>query len=411
MVVAILIGAYVGGSTLSGALTINPTDLDAFFLPSARTALSGHPLDVYGVRHDGLYPNANGPLSLIPLTAAAAVAQAMGLLGDLQLRRALIMGVFSIFALLMAREAVLAIDRLRGTAVSGGARIVFHGVFAASPLVWQSVLLYGHIEQPLCLWLTLRGIRSLLDGRARRGGVLLGLAVLSRTVEALLLLPLVGGAVVRRRAGEAGGLAGFVLLTVSVGLAPFLLARGGDTLFSLVTFRAGLPVGGGSIWYMAGGTPIEWWAQRVDGIVVLVAVCAVTGIVLRRRPQSASAPQAAEIYGLLAISAMCFPLFAKTVWPYYLLDVYVLFTIWAVGAWRRPLARGWYVPWLVPGLLTACGLTAELGVTTSLDAVWRRLEGLAMFAVLGSLAAASVAACRLSTGRRSAAAGSLDAPV
>ena len=50
------------------------TDLDVFFWPSAEIAVHGHPLLVYTLRA-GPYPNANGPVSLLPLGPVAALAQ------------------------------------------------------------------------------------------------------------------------------------------------------------------------------------------------------------------------------------------------------------------------------------------------------------------------------------------------
>src|ERR1035438_4537818 len=53
------------------------TDLDVFFWPSAEIAVHGHPLLVYTLRA-GPYPNANGPVSLLPLGLVAAVINALG---------------------------------------------------------------------------------------------------------------------------------------------------------------------------------------------------------------------------------------------------------------------------------------------------------------------------------------------
>ncbi|MDE3229929.1 MAG: hypothetical protein KGO05_08595, partial [Chloroflexota bacterium] len=99
---------------------VNPTDLDVFFLPAARIALAGHPLQVYSLRVGLIYPNANGPLSLIPLTIAAWIAEARGWLNDPMLRRALVFVISAIFPLLVGWEAVRAVERfgppLRGVA-------------------------------------------------------------------------------------------------------------------------------------------------------------------------------------------------------------------------------------------------------------------------------------------------------
>src|SRR3984893_13134422 len=99
-------------------------DLDYFFLPAVRIALSGHPLLVYAVRYQTVIANDNGPLGLVPLTVVAAVASRFGGPDDERLQRALILAAFSIFTLLMAREAVAAIDRLRGGSLRGRSRVL-----------------------------------------------------------------------------------------------------------------------------------------------------------------------------------------------------------------------------------------------------------------------------------------------
>src|ERR1700737_4642699 len=94
-------------------LPLRPSDLDGFFWPSAQAAMAGHPLLVYQPLGEMTYPNANGPLALVPLTAVGLVVRAFGWMGVLQLRRAVALGAFSVFILLMAREGVSAIERLR----------------------------------------------------------------------------------------------------------------------------------------------------------------------------------------------------------------------------------------------------------------------------------------------------------
>ena len=168
--IALLVLLYCGLWNLAARLPLNRTDLDAFFVPAARIALSGHPFNVYSVRFLEKYPNANGPLSLIPLTLASAIASWQGWLSDMELRRVVVMTIFAPFVLLMAREAVAAVDQLRAEPLTGLGRFAAYAVFALSPEVWHSMLFYGHIELPIMLWLTLAGIRQLAARHpARRG--------------------------------------------------------------------------------------------------------------------------------------------------------------------------------------------------------------------------------------------------
>jgi hypothetical protein len=192
--VAVLAALYMFIWGLSGLLDINPTDLDAFFLPAVRIALAGHPLHVYSMRLgdlDLVYPNANGPLSLVPLAAVAALAAHLGWLNDVYLRRMLAMAAFSAFSLMMAWEGVAAVDRLRGSPLRGVWRLLGYGLFALAPTLWHGVLLYGHIELPIMLWLTLFAVRTLTAGHPGRAGFALGLAALDRSMAVLYLLPLV----------------------------------------------------------------------------------------------------------------------------------------------------------------------------------------------------------------------------
>src|SRR5262245_3167906 len=73
-----LILLYLALWSSCGLVPFNTTDLEAFFFPAARIALQGHPFGVYAVRLGDAYPNANGPLSLVPLTAVGALAQLLG---------------------------------------------------------------------------------------------------------------------------------------------------------------------------------------------------------------------------------------------------------------------------------------------------------------------------------------------
>ena len=132
-----LVVAFVAVWFAVGFVPIVPTDLDIFFWPSAQAALAGHPLAAYSQTPLDQYPNVNqnGPLALVPLTAIGFVVRAFGLMDSLHLRRAITFAFFSLFILLMAREGVAAIDRLRGKRVEGMARLLAYAALAAGPPV------------------------------------------------------------------------------------------------------------------------------------------------------------------------------------------------------------------------------------------------------------------------------------
>ena len=100
--VLLYLGLRAAGAALAPA---RDTDLEMFFLPSAKIALAGRPLHLYEVRLD-VYPNANGPLGMVPLTLVAAIAERLGVLDERLVFRVMIALAFSLFPLLLAREAV-----------------------------------------------------------------------------------------------------------------------------------------------------------------------------------------------------------------------------------------------------------------------------------------------------------------
>lgn len=377
---------YTAAWAIAGWLWTGPlNDLDYFALPAARIALNGHPLLVYAVRFQTIIANDNGPLGLVPLTAVAAVASRLGWLDDERLRRMLILAAFSIFTLLMAREAVVAIDRLRGARLEGRWRVLAYGVFVASPTLWNSVLGYGHIEQPMTLWLVLLGVRNLVSERPAVAGISFGLAMLTRSLAALPLIPVGLLVLARGQWRTLTRLAGSAALTVALGLLPFVLGDSKDTIYSLLTHRGSLPPAGGSIWQLVVGTPYQWVPQRADVLFVLGFAVLASLIVIRARHDLE--PSSRDIYGLLALTALTLPLLAKNVWPYYFLDVYVFGSVWWLGQ-ARPMAWGRRLVGATLPLIASIAtfLTEyEMGAT---DGRIRLPEGVAMGVILTLLTVA-----------------------
>jgi hypothetical protein len=381
----LLIALYLAIWSSCGLVPFNTTDLEAFFFPAARIALEGHPLGVYAVRLGEVYPNANGPLSLVPLAAVGALAQLLGWIDILALRRALIFAVFAVFPLLLAREGLRTIARLNGKPLEGFARYGAFLLFVFSPLLWQGMLGYGHIELAIMLWLLLLGVNALAAGRAGWAGALLGLALLTRSSALVYVIPLLGVTLWQRRWSQAARFVALYALVVVAGLAPFLLADRQNTWFSLVSFRGELPVGGYSVWGMLLGTPWEAFAKHYDSLVVLGAALLVTllALLVRRDLDVTSR----DIYALLAVCGLCFALFIKTVWPYYLFEPYVFIIVWWIPWLREARAQANWVVWslvtLLPLALIAAGALVDYRVyTPSAQAedlgVWSRYVSLLM---------------------------------
>ncbi len=388
--VAALVILYLATWTVLAHGNINPTDFDVFFLPSARVALAGHPLHIYQIRYQGDYPNANGPLSMIPLTLLAGLAQRLGWLDDPVLRRELVMTAFAVVPLLLGREAVLAADRLLGAPLRGAKRLLAYAPFVLTPELWHSVLFYGHIEQPLMLWLVLAAVRMLVTKRPARAGALLGLALLSRTVAVLYLLPLALLLFFRGRRRDSAILAATAVAVTALGLLPFLLADRQNVLYSLLTFRSLLIVGGGGVWGLLVGTPLEPIAQRFDSTAVIVASLALTAITLLARRDLRV--ESRGVYALLAVSGLCFPLFMKTLWPYYYLDTYIFVALWWLTAAKPASETAPWLRWLagltLPVAVVGIAVLAEIGVTQSGYGIWSLGWGALMSGLMLALLAA-----------------------
>jgi hypothetical protein len=372
-----LIAGYVALWFWAGFVPIVPTDLDISFWPSAQVALAGHPLLVYAPAGQQPYPNANGPLSLVPLTAAGAIVRALGWQGDVQLRRSVAFAIFSLFILGMAREAVGAIDRLRGRRLDGLPRLLAYGTLALGSPLWQSLAGYGHIEQAMEVWLALLAVRWLNRGWALRAGIAVGLMVLARSVAALLCLPLVLTAW-RLGSTRAAGFLASAAVTGLAGLLPFLVADPADVEHSLFTYRGSLPIGAGSIWNIARGGPLGAVGQHYD-IVFVTALALALNLWLASRPGGFTEQR---LFAGMALTASCLALLAKTVWPYYLMEAYVFATVWAFGRWRA--GDGWFALLMAPAAISVLGALAEFGSTPGLQLGPIGVEGVAMFVLLGA---------------------------
>jgi hypothetical protein len=375
-VVAGSVAVYLLAWFAVGFLPLPGTDLDQFFRPSAEAMLHD-PLSPYVAAGQSAYPNANGPLALLPLALLLEAERALGLAGSGNLPRAVTLAAFSVFILLMAREGVWAVERARGS-LSGRARVVAYGVLTLGPTIWQGDGGYGHIEQPIETWLILLAARWLLDGRPLAAGLAGGLAVLARSPAVLFLVPLLLTAR-QRRVRDAALVVASAAATWMAGILPFLLADRVDVVHSLVTYRGGLRVGVGSIWTLTRGTALEGFAQHAD-VVFILAVVTATSAWLAYRPGGLAG---SRLYAALAIAAASFALLAKTVWPYYFFEVYVLGSTWALA---RGGAEGAALRWLAIALLAVTALMAEVGATSGVPLALDRLEAVAGFLLLGAAA-------------------------
>ena len=377
---------------LVGMIPITETDLDLFFWPAVKIAVAGKPLLVYSAGSQSVYPDANGPVSLAPLTLAGIVANHFGWLGDTGKRRIVALELFSIFVMLMAFEAMAAIDRIRRKRVEGWMRLLGYGVFALAPTIWQSVSGYGHIEQPIEVWLLLVTTRFIARGWVVPAAIAFALAVLSRSMAGLMAIPF---ALALLRRGRVRFVA-FFATTAATGLAvlaPFYLADPPDLMHSLFTYRGRLPVGAGSIWSVATDPGAIAFVQRWD-ILFVVAVALTANLWLATRPGGFTDER---LIGGMALTAASFVMLAKTVWPYYFFELFMLSTVWSAGRWRRD--DGFARLILPPIAIAVFGMLAEIGSTPYLAHQLVAINGGGMFLLVG------LTALWLATGSRRSADG------
>ena len=361
-----------------GLLPFQPTDLDVFFWPSVRSAVDGQPLQVYSAWGLALYPNANGPVSLLPLSVLGYLLNAAGQFDAFALRRGAALGLFSLFIALMAREAVTAVERLRGGPLQPGWKLLAYGVFALNPLAWDSVAGYGHIEQPIEIWLLLVAVRWLHERKALPAGIAFGASILTRSSAVLMTVPFGLATLPRGRRMFVAFFAAAVGSSIAI-LLPFLLADQPDVVHSLFTYRGSLPVGAGSVWSLARGGTLEPIVQHWDTVAV-VAVVIATNVLLSG---TKGLIDESRLFAAMTATSAAFAMLAKTVWPYYMFEMFVFGTVWAAGTWRMTYGPVRLV--LIPLALSVMVLIAEIGSAQNLPLMQVRIEGAAMFAMLGIL--------------------------
>jgi hypothetical protein len=254
-------------------------------------------------------------------------------------------------------------------------RLLAYAVLALSPLAWQSVAGYGHIEQPIEIWLLLVAVRWIQEGHPMRAGIAFGAGIMTRSSAVLMSVPL-GLATLRR--GPRNVIAFFAAAAAAVIaiMVPFLLADPSDVIHSLFTYRGSLEVGAGSVWSLVRGSSLEAVVQHWD-VAAIAAVVVATNLWLARRPGL----DQGRLFAAMTLTSGAFALLAKTVWPYYFFELLVFGTVWAAGTWRREDGVVRLV--LLPVAVSIYGLIAEVGSEVNLPLGPVRIEGAAMFVMLG----------------------------
>ncbi len=350
-VASLLIGVTAVVRGTSAIAVAQDSDLTNFFFKSATYILQGDPWHIYAARGSGLtatYPNFNPPLSIFLMAPLLSFARAFHAI-SYGAQITVVSLPFVIFVPILAIITIRILRRLYPEIPETQQFLAF-ALIALSPLAWQSLTPWYHLEQPLMLCLLLCAVAALQARRERLAGLLAGLALLTRTTA---LMPLVALGVLLLMEREWRGLLRFggIAAAVSVvGMLPFFIVYPQDTIYSLVTWRGTSQIGGNSIWsifaYSGDASSIRHLlnavAERLDTYSVLLFIVVVAFFAVRRHGITAYGPDA---WAVIAIACLAVPMLTKTVWPYYYLEPFVPLLIWEFatmynrrgGVWRWPV--------------------------------------------------------------------------
>jgi hypothetical protein len=375
----------------SGALD---SDQLRFFFPAAQQMLNGHPFQIYSVLSAG-YPNYNPPLATALMAPLLALGQAFlpgaadcvatnynaASIGDVSCRSLLgFVGLaFIPFVLLLGAATLGALRKMHPT-MSQGQALVAYGMIVLSPLTWQNFTIWWHFEQPMMLLFFILGVTQIQSQSYWLGGLLLALAVLTRTTAAVPLVALLAVLATERAWAPLAKVIGMLVVVAGVILGPFFAFDYKDTSFALLQWRSTAPIGN-SIWSIFIGTPLNKYAERLD-LPVAILVAAGVGYFAVRRLGAASIQR--NLYAVLAIAALLVPMLSKTNWPYYYAEPFVFLVIYEfatlhdapVGLWRWPIISVAY-------LCAAATLSQFMGMPSATHGgIVLRLMGLIQFATM-----------------------------
>lgn len=347
-VASLLIGAAAVVRGTRAVHVISDSDLTNFFFKSAQYILNGHPWQMYAVRASGNYPNYNPPLSMFLMAPLLKLAQLAGFAKDFGEQITFVSLPFILFVPLLGFLVLAALRRLYPE-MPQAQRLLAFVLVVLSPLSWQSIATWYHLEQPMMLCLLVGAVIAFQARREGLAGLLAGLALMSRTTA---LIPLIALGMLLLAAGQWRDLfklAGVAAVVVGMIMAPFFIFDRADAMYSFVTWRGTAQIGGNSIWsiFAYGGHSgirhtLDAVARRLDMPSVVVFVLIAALLAARRWRISAYGRDA---WAVMAVAALAVPMLSKTNWPYYFLEPYIFLLVWEFtsmydrrpGVWRWPI--------------------------------------------------------------------------
>ncbi len=369
-VASLLIGVTAVVRGTSQIHVAQDSDLTNFFFKSATYILHGDLWHIYAARGSGLtstYPNFNPPLSIFLMAPLLALANALHAV-SYGAQITIVTLPFVVLVPVLASITVRVLRRLYPEIPETQQFLAF-AVIALSPLTWQSLTPWYHVEQPLMLCLLVGTIAALQARRSALAGLLAGMAILTRTTA---LMPLVALGVLLlmerqwRHLFRFGGVAAAVSVLAMI---PFFLVYPKDTIYSLVTWRGSSQIGGNSIWSIfaySGDTNsirhlLNALAERLDTYSVVLFIVVVAFLAARRGVSAFGT----DAWGVVAIACLAVPMLTKTVWPYYYLEPFVPLLIWEFATMYNRRGGVWRWPVLSLGYLcVAATLSQYIGFTS-----------------------------------------------
>lgn len=390
-VFSLFIGAAAVVRGTRAVVSIADSDLTNFFFKSAQYILNGNPWHMYAVRASGVYPNYNPPLSIILMAPLLGLARRLGFAANFGKEITFVSLPFLVFVPLLG-FLVLRVLRSLYPEMPETQRLLAFMLVVLSPLTWQSIATWYHLEQPMMLCFLVGALIVFQRRQEGLAGVLAGLALVSRTTA---LIPLIALGVLLLTQREWRGLlklAGAAAAVSGAVLAPFFLFDRPDFMYSFVTWRGTATIGGNSIWsiFAYGGSrgirhTLDALARHLDMPSVILFVAVVAFLAARRLHISAYSRDA---WAILAIAALAVPMLSKTNWPYYYLEPFNLLMIWEFASMHDRVAGVWRWPVLTFGFLVVAATLSQYIGLQSVGAFDRISVGLLEFGSMLAFAAA-----------------------
>ncbi|MGH2516161.1 MAG: hypothetical protein ACRDHP_10950, partial [Ktedonobacterales bacterium] len=186
---SVLLGAAAIVRGTRAVVSVTDSDLTNFFFKSAHYILNGNPWHMYAVRASGGYPNYNPPLSMFLMAPLLGLAHALHFDANFGEQITFVALPFIAFVPLLGYLVLHALRALYPE-MPETQRLLAFMLVVLSPLTWQSIGTWYHLEQPMMLCFLVGALIAFQRRQEGLAGVLAGLALVSRTTALIPLIAL-----------------------------------------------------------------------------------------------------------------------------------------------------------------------------------------------------------------------------